>query len=117
MDDTEQRTAAGNGSTGASSDGAGSAGGTMAAGSTATLPPPAPDPGIQFLARPTDLVEIGATLFQEAESVLRSSRKQRVRIRLGRKVLAEMPLAAGAVGVMAIAMLAVALSRLTVELE
>jgi len=93
------------------------AGESASAGATSTLPPPAPRSGLQLTAKPADFVEVGSMLFQEAESLLRSSRKQRLRIRLGRKTLAEMPLTTGAAGVFCLAMLAVALSRLTVELE
>ncbi len=88
-------------------------------GDTATLPPPAPvsPPKARMTMDTRDLVEVGAMLFQEAELLLRSGRKRRIKVRLGRKTLAEIPLANGALGVMAAAMLAVAVSRLTFELE
>jgi hypothetical protein len=86
-------------------------------GSTTTLPVPVPQPRARITANSSDMIEVGAMLFQEAEQLLRTGQKRRIRVRLGRKTLAEIPLASGALGVMAAAMLAVALTRLTLELE
>jgi hypothetical protein len=83
-----------------------------------TLPPPTPlSSKAQFTARPSDLVEVGAMLFQEAEEVLKGGRKRKLRLRLGRKSLAEIPLASSAVVVLATVMIAVAVTRLTIEVE
>ena len=84
---------------------------------SAYLPVPIPKPAPRFTATPNDLMEIGATLFQEAEDRLQGSRKRHLRVRLGNKTLAEIPLATGAIGVLAAAMVAVALTRLTIDFE
>ncbi|MBW3625440.1 MAG: DUF4342 domain-containing protein [Armatimonadetes bacterium] len=95
--------------------------------STSTLPEPDPQAdrhaepqpasALRLTANTSDMVEIGAMLFQEAEAILRTGQKRRIKVRLGRRTIAEMPLATGAIGVMLAAMAAVALSRLTLELE
>lgn len=82
-----------------------------------SLPRPAPPQGVRFTASAGDLMEIGAMLFHEAEEKLSGVRKQRMRIRLGRRTVAEVPLKSGALGVLALTMLGVALTRMTVELE
>ena len=73
--------------------------------------------GLKLVANTGDMVEIGSMLFQEAEAIMRSGQKKRLKVRLGRRTIAEMPLTTGAVGVMIAAMAAVALSRLSVEVE
>ena len=93
--------------------------------STATLPEPEPvteaisptEPKLKFTASGGDLVEIGSMLYQEAEAMLRSGPKRRIKVRLGRRTIAEISLKSGAVGVLVAAMAAVAISRLTFELE
>jgi hypothetical protein len=73
--------------------------------------------GVRFPARSGDLLEIGVMLLQEAEDLLKGSRKKRIKFRLGNKTLAEVPLTTGALGVLATVMLGVALTRLTIDVE
>jgi hypothetical protein len=74
-------------------------------------------PRPQFVAKAGDMLEIGGMLYQEAESLLRAGQKKRLRLRLGHKTLAEVPLATGAAAVLATVMVALAISRLTIEIE
>jgi hypothetical protein len=92
---------------------------TSAEDTTATLPVPTPEPmpTARLVANSGDLMEIGMMLYQEAETILKTGRKKKLRIRLGRKSIAELPLATGAFAVLAAAMAAVALTRLTVDVE
>jgi hypothetical protein len=86
---------------------------------TATLPVPVPQPAptAKLTVNSGDLVEIGVSLYQEAENLLKTGQKKKLRIRLGRKSIAEIPLATGAIAVLAVAIAAVALTRLSVEME
>lgn len=74
-------------------------------------------PRPQLLVGSGDLLEIGAMLFQESEQILAHGRKQRIKLKLGRKTIADIPLTMGAVGALAIVMIGVALTRLTIEVD
>jgi hypothetical protein len=71
-----------------------------------------PERGFHYM----DIVDAGSMVMREVEEILRAGRASKVRIKLGSKVLAELPVALTAAGALAVAIGAVVLSRLTVEL-
>jgi hypothetical protein len=63
-----------------------------------------------------EILDLSASLLTEAEEILKAGRTKKLRVRLGEKVLAEIPLGLTALGALGVALLAVALSRLTLEM-
>ncbi len=67
--------------------------------------------------RGSDLMELGTSICRDVEDVLKRGRVRRVKLKLGDRVLLDVPVTVGAASALALAVGAVVLSRLRVEIE
>lgn len=72
---------------------------------------------IQKAQTASNALDVAVELLEDTQKIIGRGRPKKLKVRLGSKVIAEMPLALTAAAMVAIGLAAVLLSKLTIEIE
>ena len=72
---------------------------------------------IQSAQRASDALDVAVGLLEDIQKIVGKGRAKKLKVRLGDRIIAEMPLALTAVAAVATGLAAVLLTKLTIEIE